>query len=151
MDEKVSQNWKKVGCNSWQGNPYTMKTKRHHTNIRKAHVRTRQDIRWHFVVCFTFHWNRPHRKILRNIGNWKAYSYFFDTGRAHSFRIPNTEKSGWTIERGWGRGWAFIYVSFLVERQNVAYILLPFFNFHARIKTPMLSSDVSENTFDTGM
>ena len=79
-----------------------METRSSHTCVGKTHIRARQNIRWHFVVCFTFHWKRPHRKMSWNIGNWKAYSYFFDTGRAHSFRIPNTEKSWWTMEKG---GW----------------------------------------------
>lgn len=38
-------------------------------------------IRWHFAVRFATRpiQSRPNRKMSRNVGNWKAYSYFFDT------------------------------------------------------------------------
>lgn len=74
-----------------------------------ARTDTSEYIRWHFAVrCATRPiQSRPNRKMSRNVGNWKAYSYFFDThthARARqcaisriatvfSFRMPNARNA----------------------------------------------------------
>lgn len=46
-----------------------------------ARTNTSEYIRWHFAVRSATRpiQSRPNRKMSRNVGNWKAYSYFFDT------------------------------------------------------------------------
>jgi len=47
--------------------------------IHVTRARTHEHIRWHFAVRSRPIQSRPNRKMSRNVGNWKAYSYFFDT------------------------------------------------------------------------
>lgn len=117
-----------------------------HTNSKSRYIRARQNIRWHFVVCFTFQWNRPHRKMSWNIGNWKAYSNFFRYKARGAYihlayLTHDARRVRHESERDKGRGSIANGRKELETRPFIhsyeSHHITPFFNFHGWIKTLM--------------